>query len=68
MSYVWMCDACGSVTSNPYEVKMKEFYVGCSFVDFGVGFPINERRKTKVHLCDECYKSLKLIARKLEDK
>jgi hypothetical protein len=63
----YVCDACGVTMTNPYKVNMKEFYVGCDFEYVGV-FPIDCTRKVKVHLCEECYKGLKMIARNLEGK
>lgn len=46
---------------NPYEEKMKEFYVGCEFDYCGV-FPVNSKRKIKVDLCEDCYRGLHNIA------
>ena len=59
----YVCDACDVVINSPYEMKMKEFYVGCSFELAGV-FPNPTRRKTVVHLCDDCFHALHLIAQK----
>lgn len=59
---IYQCDSCKEIISDPYIVKMKEFYLG---VDFGclngIAIPIESRRKVKIHLCDECYKGLNLI-------
>ena len=64
MAKVYVCDACGDTIRNPHAVKMKEFYIGCSF-DLGGGvFPSFDTRKVKVHLCDDCYNALCEIARK----
>lgn len=60
---VYQCDGCGKTITNPYEEKMKEFYVGCHF-DYGGVFPENSKRKVKIHLCDDCFKSLYSIAEK----
>ena len=60
----FVCDACGMTITNPYEVKMREFYVGCEFEQSGV-FPHNIRTfKHKVHLCDDCYHALHEICKK----
>ena len=60
---VYQCDACKKTITDPYEEKMKEFFVGCHFDYCGV-FPENTKRKVKVHLCDDCFKGLHLIADK----
>ena len=59
---VYECDCCKKVIQNPYELKMKEFYVGCSFEPWGV-FPSNDKRKVKINLCDDCFKGLNKIAK-----
>ena len=59
---VYECDACKKTIKDPYEVKMKEFYVGCSFETCGV-FPSNDKREVKIHLCDDCFKGLNKIAK-----
>ena len=48
---MYECDACKKTIKDPYEVKMKEFYVGCFFENCGI-FPSNDKRKVKIHLCD----------------
>ena len=62
MSQVYLCDACNVKITDPHKVKMKEFYVGCSYELFGT-FPVDSTRKVKVHLCDDCYKGLRMIAK-----
>ena len=63
MAKAYTCDACGTTITNPYEAKMREFYVGVKF-DYGTAFPWNVKTpKSKVHLCEECYRSLKTSAR-----
>ena len=59
----YVCDACHDVIDKPHNVGMKEFYIGASF-DYDCVFPYNATRKTKVHLCDDCYHSLKYLADK----
>lgn len=64
---VYQCDSCKKVISDPYTVKMKEFYVGVDTDYFsGIGIPIESKRKIKIQLCDDCYKGLHLIAEKKE--
>lgn len=58
---VYQCDSCKKTITNPYKEKMKEFYVGADFYN-GMYFPIASKRKVKIHLCDDCYKGLQLIA------
>lgn len=60
---VYQCDSCKKIISNPCKVKMKEFYVGADF-DIGTYFPIDRIQKIRIHLCDDCYKGLHLIAEK----
>lgn len=65
---VYQCDCCNKVISNPYTVKMKEFYVGMMDTDCrsGIVIPIESKRKIKIQICDDCYKGLHLIAEKKE--
>lgn len=59
---VYQCDSCYKVIADPYTVKMKEFYLGVDTDCLsGVPFPVESKRKIKIHLCDECYKGLNLI-------
>ena len=59
---VYQCDCCNKVISDPYTVKMKEFYVGVDTDYFsGIEIPVERKRKIKIHLCDDCYKGLHLI-------
>jgi len=53
----YVCDSCGKVITNPYNVRMREYV---SIVD--------GKRKVKVHLCADCFKSLGEIARKVESR
>ena len=62
MAECYVCDACGITITDPYSVKMKEFYIGCEFTECGV-FPAPRRAKKKVHLCDECYHALNELAK-----
>lgn len=62
----YICDSCERVISDPFEMKMKEFYVRCSFEVNGVLY-CNSKRKVKIHLCGDCYKGLHLIAEKVSN-
>lgn len=56
----YVCDACGVVIDDPYSVKMREF-----FVAFGSDMcPEPFKEKVKIHLCNDCFKGLKNVARK----
>lgn len=66
MAKAYVCDACGITITDPYDVKMKEFYVGCSFESFGV-LPSYSKRRINVHLCDDCYHALCEIATRKKD-
>lgn len=62
MAEAYICDACEQAITDPYSVRMKEFYIG---KDFDEGFYLsNIVKKRKVHLCDECYHSLREIAKR----
>ena len=68
---VYQCDSCNKVISDPYEVEMKEFYLGADIDCFsltGIAIPIPRKRTIKIQLCDDCYKGLHLIAEKKEHK
>lgn len=59
----YVCDACGETMKDPYEAKMRMFYIGVEF-DYGYAFRRNAKtRKTKVHLCGDCYGALCEIGR-----
>lgn len=65
MAKAYVCDACGITITDPYDVKMKEFYIGCSYV-LGCVMPSSEKRRIKVHLCDDCYHALCEIGTKVQ--
>lgn len=60
----FVCDACGKVIKEPYEARMREFYLGRYNDDDG--YPITKRitKKRKVDLCSECFHGLYLLAEK----
>lgn len=66
MAQVYQCDACGEVMKNPYDAKMKEFYVGCTF-DLDRVWPTNWTRVKRIHLCEDCYHGLKKLAADKEE-
>jgi hypothetical protein len=46
---------------------MKEFYVGVDIDYFsGIEIPVELKRKIEIHLCDDCFKGLHVIAEKKE--
>ena len=61
---VYKCDSCGRTIDNPYKVKMKEFYISYEY-DYGIAFPYNYRKKTKIHLCENCYRGLYSLVEKV---
>lgn len=61
MSKVYKCDCCEVTMKDPYEARMKEFYVRADY-DIVCGIlPMYSKETKKVHLCDRCYKGLKEI-------
>lgn len=59
---IYQCDSCKEIISDPYTVKMKEFYLGVDIDCLsGISILIESKRRVKIHLCDECYKGLNLI-------
>lgn len=60
------CDACGRIVDSPYKARMKEFYVGEDFEN-GHFWDVNAWRKTKIHLCKNCYKGLYCVATKIRE-
>lgn len=64
---VYQCDCCNKVISDPYTVKMKEFYLRVDTDYFrGIAIPVECKSKIKIHLCDDCFKGLHVIAEKKE--
>lgn len=64
---IYQCDSCNKVISDPYKVKMKKFYVGVDIDYFsGIEIPVERKRKIEIHLCDDCFKGLHVIAEKRE--
>lgn len=61
MSKHYSCDCCGRQIKNPYEARMKEFYIDLDYdVVCGI-LPVYRKNITKIHLCENCYKGLKEI-------
>lgn len=64
---VYQCDCCNKVITDPYTVKMKEFYVGIDIEYFSqIEIPVERKKKIEIHLCDDCFKGLHVIAEKKE--
>ncbi len=57
----YQCNSCGKVINNPYKIKITEFYEDYE-IDYCGVFPFINKRKAKVHLCENCYKGLHIIA------
>lgn len=68
MSKVYKCDCCEGMINNPHKAKMKEFYYTSHYELCG-SHVINIPRKTKdkkhIHLCENCYKQIAEISRKI---
>ena len=63
MSKEYVCDSCREIMKNPHDVKMKEFYIGYT-LEMDGALPYCTNQKVKIHLCDDCFRSLKEIAKK----
>ena len=59
----YVCDACQKTITDPYKEKMKEFFIKAQW-EQGKMFFVAEANKKTIHLCEECYKGLHLIAEK----
>lgn len=64
MSKTYVCDSCNEIIKNPHDIKMKEFYIGCSFDLTGV-YPSPSKRLLHIHLCDKCFLGLNKIAERI---
>lgn len=54
----YVCDSCQKIINNPYEVRMKEFFISTEY-DYGMVFPVPTKTKRRIHLCDDCFNALK---------
>jgi hypothetical protein len=64
MARVYVCDICNTLLKNPYDVHMREFFIGIEF-DLCGGMPCDVKsRKRRVHICGDCYKALQEAGRK----
>ena len=54
---VYKCDSCGRTIESPHEERMKEFYIGGTWDSIFY----NDKRKIKIHLCDDCFRGLHKI-------
>ena len=61
---LFTCDACGLETNNPHKIKMKEF--DYRFIHEGSIYHwANVFDTRRIHLCDDCFHGLRLIAQKV---
>lgn len=58
---VYQCNACGKIIKDPYKIKMKEFSYKINFED-NIS---RDKTKVKIDLCEECFKGLHLLIKKL---
>ena len=58
---VYKCDSCGRTIDSPYEERMKEFYISGSCDSIFI-IPHNDKRRVKIHLCNDCFRGLHKIA------
>lgn len=65
MSKVYKCDSCGVEIENPYDVRMKEFTL-CACIDEHGIFPSPWKKKTKVHLCNDCFVGLYILPKRID--
>lgn len=61
MAKYYICDTCGKVIEDPYSQEMKEFYLSGGYQDGDTSRDLVEEKKA-VHLCDNCFNALHLIA------
>ena len=59
---VYKCDSCEKVIENPYKENMKEFFYSLDFEY--LMFRERSKREKTIHLCEDCFKGLHLIAEK----
>lgn len=58
----YICDACLTPISDPYEINMREFYVGSHVDEFGI-WPCEAKCKRKIHICNDCLTEFKRFVR-----
>ena len=63
MAKAYICDACGAVIDNPNSQKMKEFVLNASY-EYGTVLGSPAIKTKEIHLCDDCFHALHLIAEK----
>lgn len=61
MSMVHVCDACRKVIQHPHDQKMREFTLNTSY-DYGTVLTNPTVERKEIHLCDNCFHALYLIA------
>lgn len=55
---VYKCDSCNKVITDPYTLGFDADCLGL----IGIAIPFECKRKIKIHLCDDCFKGLHVIA------
>lgn len=58
MSKKYVCDICGKVISDPYEAKMREFYMSLDYDGCMISHTPVKTFKKRIHLCGYCFNGL----------
>lgn len=58
----YICDVCETTVVDPHVARMREFCFTISNSDI-YQVPMPDKVKTKIHLCNNCFESLKDIAK-----
>ena len=59
----YKCDSCGVEIEKPYIEKMKEFCLASEIDDYGIS-PVRWKKKTKIHLCKNCFIGLYILKKR----
>lgn len=60
---IYKCDSCGVEIKNPFIEKMKEFCLASEIDEYGI-FPAPWKKKTKIHLCKDCFIGLYILEKR----
>lgn len=63
MAQKYICDSCGKVIDDPYDVRMREFFIDAEY-DLSQWWYRPVKHKCRIHLCDGCFKGLNKLADK----
>ena len=63
----YICDICEKPITDPYRANMREFRIAVTY-EFGFGCQPEEKTRTKIHLCGDCFEEFKRIARRRKEK